>query len=192
MSTLRMNRLPKGDGKPLTGYRSMFDFVTVGSSVMAAPTLPKTPLAPVVESDEERDEDQLADGIEFADSSDEDGAVDKGANEKAAKRQRKSYSGKEKQKALQLVAALGVNNASRKLKVAPGTLSGWKVKLGNARKKRLLEAPANTPGLPVTLEDEIGMLADARSGNGKRVPPAVEQAMHTWFMHMRQKVYRSL
>ena len=192
MSTLRMNRLPKGDGKPLTGYRSMYDFVTLGSSAMAAPTLPKAPLVPVVASDEERDEDQPADGIEFADSGDEDGAVDKGANEKAAKRQRKSYSGKEKQKALQLVAALGVNNASRKLKVAPSTLTGWKVQLGKARKKRLLEAPANTPTLPVTLEEEIDMLADARSGNGNRVPPVVEHAVHTWFMHMRQKVHRSL
>ena len=56
---------------------------------------------------------------------------------------------------------------------------------------RLLEAPANTPTLPVTLEEEIGMLADARSGNGNRVPAVFEHAVHTWFMHMRQKVHRS-
>lgn len=178
---MRMNRFPKGDGKPLTGYRSMFDFVTAGtvsSSAVAAPKVPQ------IVADEESDKDLPSD-VEFADSD-----AEEAADENPAKRQRKSYKGAFKRKALQLVVALGINNAARKLKVPPGTLSGWKLKLAKARAKRLLEAPANTPGLPVTLEDEIDMLADGRAGNGNRVPAEVEQGMYAWFMHLRQTVCR--
>ena len=164
----------------MTGNRSIFDYV-VRSSVTVAPKLPKAPQAA---PDEELDKDPLSD-FEFADSD-----VDEGAEETAAKRQRQFYTDEKKLKALQLAVALGANNACLRLKVPSGTMSGWKRKLGEARKKRLLEAPENTPGLPVTREDGLAMLADGRAGNGNRVPLVVEQSLHTWFMHLRQTVCR--
>ena len=116
MSTMRMNRLPKSDGYPVTGNRSMFDYVTKGSAANHALTLPKLPQPPVHSSESvSGSDDKMA-------ASDLEEATDEGA----AKRQRKTYNGEFKRNALQLAVTLGVNNAARRLKVAPGPLSGWK------------------------------------------------------------------
>jgi transposase-like protein len=172
MSVFRMNRLPKHDGSPLTGNRSMFDFVTKEPPAKATLALPKASHdAPAAKlGDELLSDTELAAG-----GSDED------ANESTTERKRKTYDDKFKRKALQLAVLKGVNNACRELKISSGTLCRWKLQFADAQQKRLHEAPANTPAVPATLEEELAMLADGRAGNGSRVPLEVEQGMYAFF-----------
>lgn len=182
MSIFRLNRARKSDDKPLVGNRSMFDYVmkvsVPKSATMAAPAAPAPPVAPSSPSG-------VAESFDIASTCDDS---DDDEHDPKRRRVNKKFSEAKKLEAVKLAEDLGVNAASRKMHVAQGTLSGWKKKYVVAQKTRLLEAPANAPPLPVTDEDKVAMLADGRASNGNRVPLAVEQALHSYFMFLRKTV----